>query len=282
MRLTQQQQSLITGYLRAVAAQFDQSQPQRLRQRALLQVQTRIERDLQALTKDGLEDRDVQKVLDLLGSPAHLASNLMPHRDPSRVLLLCPQNSVWLGVCAGIGLRLGLEIWLVRLLAIVLGLITGPLAILTYLGFYAQMYWSSEDETLPRLNLLRAAGRPAGILLAAIAIRMGGDYAARLIAWGHEEILKRPMPAIGEWGWIAYRNGEFFFWAVAICVPVALLSAMPLANAWDHSLKRVAQAGLALYAMALSFGIASILVGIILDFVNEFGAEAWPFLQGSF
>jgi hypothetical protein len=40
-------------------------------------------------------------------------------------------------------------------------------------------------------------------------------------------------------------------------------------RAWDYTWKRVMQAGLAVYAVILSFGIASILVGIVLLVVEE-------------
>ncbi len=64
--------------------------------------------------------------------------------------------------------------------------------------------------------------------------------------------------------------GTLRFWALALTLPLAVLSALPLANAWDYTLKRLVQALLALYGLILCFGIASFLVGIILDVVSDF------------
>jgi hypothetical protein len=49
-----------------------------------------------------------------------------------------------------------------------------------------------------------------------------------------------------------------------------VLSGLPLANAWGHSLKRLAQAIIALYAMAICFGVASVIAGLILDRVQAY------------
>jgi hypothetical protein len=95
-------------------------------------------------------------------------------------------------------------------------------------------------------------------------------YSLRLIAFVHEWALNRPVPPLGDWGWMQYYAGTLFFWMLVIMLPLAALSGMPLANAWDQSLKRVVQAIGALYGVAISMGIASNVVGILLDVVQDF------------
>ena len=51
---------------------------------------------------------------------------------------------------------------------------------------------------------------------------------------------------------------------------LAFLGGLPAANNWDKTLRKVSQAILALYAVAVCFGIASTLTGIILQFVEKY------------
>jgi hypothetical protein len=81
-----------------------------------------------------------------------------------------------------------------------------------------------------------------------------------------------------RWGWILAENARLFWWAVAVGLPLAALSGLPLSPRWPDTMKKVVQAGLALYAIVLSFGVASLIVGIILSYVARMsgrpGAEA--------
>jgi len=52
-------------------------------------------------------------------------------------------------------------------------------------------------------------------------------------------------------------------------LPVALYSGLPLPNAWDRTARKLYQALIAVYAVALSFGMASTLVGILFLVVEE-------------
>ncbi len=157
----------------------------------------------------------------------------------------------------------------VRAVAVLAG-VTGPLAILGYIGLYAFFQVTGPRPLTPPVDKMRLAVRTGGAFIAVVALNALTRYAVDLVFYGHEQFLKRSVPGLGEWGWLPIRGDELFFWALVICVPLAALSGLPLARHWDHSLKRVWQAGLALYAMALSFGLAAIIVGIILDIVKDF------------
>jgi hypothetical protein len=107
-------------------------------------------------------------------------------------------------------------------------------------------------------------------LVVLIALRWGANKLLELIAYGHDRIFNEAMPALGEWDWFRFEEGSYFFFALVTVIPLSVLSGLPLANAWGHSLKRLAQAIIALYAMAICFGVASVIAGLILDRVQAY------------
>lgn len=268
MKLTQSQESLVTRYLRDVAMQLDQELPEAEREQGLAQLQRRIDRDLQGLNKDALDDADVEAVLERMGAPARHAAMLSPRRDPRRMLLLSRDNVIWLGVCSGVATRMDLEPWVVRVLSVLIGIVSGPVAVLAYIGLY--LFMRKASGRVQPLDTLRIAGRGAAAFLIPLALHIGSGYLLRLIFYVHEEYLKQPVPDIGQWDWLEASRDEYFFYAFMTAVPLAVLSAMPLAKGWDYTIKRMSQACIALYGIALSFGIASFVVGIILEFVQDF------------
>lgn len=268
MKLTQKQESLITRYLREVAVQLDTNLPQKVRERGLARLSAQITRGLNGLGKETVDDADVMGVLARLGTPAAQAASLKPSGEPERS---APPTSerIWLGVCMGVARRLDLEPWTVRTLAVILGFLTGPVAVTVYLILAI----TTERDAHPPIAPLRVIIRVGATLAAALALHLGTAYCVRLIYFVHEVHLKRPIPEMGDWAWVDLHGGQALFWALFLCLPVAALSAMPLANAWEQSLKRAVQAGLALYGIVLSFGIAATLVGLILDFVRDFAGQ---------
>ena len=260
MELTPKQESLIIRYLREVARHMDDSAPRRTRERGLAKLRGSIDRELAGLAQGQVQDADVAAVLALFGSPAEqaeaLADDVKTTEDRARQ---GRDDRVWLGVCAEAAERMEASPLAVRVVAVAAGVITGPLAVFLYIGLYAFFQLNGPRPLTPPVDKTRLAVRAGGALLAAVALNVLCGYAIQLIYHLHERFLNRPVPGLGEWGW-----------ALVVCVPLAALSGLPLARAWDHSLKRVWQAGLALYAMALSFGLAAMLVGIILDVVQDF------------
>ena len=277
MQLTQKQESLITRYLRDVAMRFDADVPDKARERGLKHVQKQVNRKLASLSKASIEDTDVMAVLESLGPPEIHSQVLPTEAFSAQGLVLCRDNRIWLGVCAGVGARIGQEPWLMRIAAFVAGLCTGPFALLVYIALYAVMRFSTPKPLRSPLKPLRLLTRSVGTIIAAVLLHVGSLYAVQLIYLAHVEYLKRELPGLDEWNWVELRADEMLFWVLAVCLPFAILSGLPLANAWDHSLKRLVQSILSLYGIALAFGIASILVGLILHHVNEVGGLS--FLQ---
>ena len=278
MQLTQKQESLISQYLRDAARRLDARLPARDREQRLRQLQSRIYRDLEGLRVVSVSDDDVLAVLRQT-RPAtapkeaggnHARAGVAPARRPklNRPPGEAPVEPVWLGVCAYNAGRFGMKPWTLRLAAVVAGLATGPLAVLGYLAAYAEYYVSAEErEPIAYWPLVT---RTIGPLLVLVILHWAGGHAEQVIAYAHERFLKEPMPPLGDWGWFWNYDGLLFFLACITVAPLAVLSGLPLANAWGLSLKRLAQATVALYGSILCFGVASILVGIILDRVHAY------------
>jgi len=283
MHLTQKQESLISQFLRDLSRRLDPGLPEKVRERSLRQVQTRIYHELERLNNPSIGDDDVLRVLrnaastteapqtsprDVSERPETASPPAPTHPTPTST----PRNpkAIWLGVCLYNADRLGIETWMVRAGLVVLGLCTGPVAVLAYLAGFAEYYLGLPDGERPKIDWPRMALRGLVALGALIALRWGSNQALVLIGYGHEQIFKEPMPALGDWDWFRFQEGTYFFLALFTVLPLAVLSGLPLENAWGHSLKRLAQALGSLYAVALCFGIASVIAGLILDRVQAY------------
>ena len=279
MQLTQKQESLISQHLRDVARRLDADLSDQARERSLRQVQARIYGELEALRNPAISDSDVLAALQRNGitdaQPAAPAPRQAGGVGRARATAgpvpreTAPQP-VWLGVCAYNAERFGLEPWMPRLGAVLLGLVTGPLALACYLAAFAEYYLSIDKKERPEIAPGPLALRAFAPLAALVALRWGAGKAEALIAYGHEQLVKAPLPPAGDWAWLQYYGPTYFYLAVLSVVPLGILSGLPLANAWGHSLKRLSQAIVALYGVMLCFGLASIIVGVIIDRVEVY------------
>lgn len=68
--------------------------------------------------------------------------------------------------------------------------------------------------------------------------------------------------------------GTCLFWVLVLALPVAAISALPVPKVWANTLRKTVHAGLAVYAIWLCYGIASVIVGIILSSVGQFSGTA--------
>ncbi len=276
MILTRKQESIIARYVHEVAMQLDVEIPERIRERALTRLEKQIKRELSAIQKDTIEDTDLRAVLARLGDPRRRAAVLAEQQPRTEGLALSLENRVWLGVCASLAAYLEVHVRLVRAAAFLLGLLTGPIAIVAYLAIYARMHRAAGDNA-PRIAWQHLLLRTGCILLTALALHVFGRMALWGVRFAMDAYLKRPAPVLGGWGWLEVHSGEVLFYALAITLPLAILSAMPVAEGWNHTLKRVAEALLALYGLIISFGIACYLTGVILDITRDF-SEILPTL----
>lgn len=273
MNLTQRQEWIIARYLREAGnALGDVSDP--ARERALARLNGQVQRVIGELSPDGLPlgDNDVVSALRQLGSPARLAQELVEQGGAPDGFALSASDRKWLGVCGGLAEHFGVESRWVRAGFLALG-VTGPLIALIYLALYVNMYLHSEAEGVPRIDNTRFVARFVPVMAAAVALHIG----VRLLLWAviaaHDRVPGiAAIDDIGKWDWLRANMSFFLFCALACVTPLAALSALPLPNDWDETLKRAAQAGLIVYAFVLSLGVAAFLAGVILHTVTALGA----------
>jgi len=271
MQLTPHQEGLIAGYIREVSLLADGTVPQPEKDAALRRIESRLREILAKKGDAAIADDDVLAAIKFLGTPETQAEKITAPRGPEAELVRAAENRVWLGVCAALAHRTGIDLWIVRSLAVVAGIFVAPLAIMGYLAGYAELYLASGKRLGEAPNLLRMGGRATAAFVAALVLYVGTSYFLAFLAYGYEMALNRPLGHLGEWGWYTRRADAWVFWAIVFSAPVAALSGAPLAGGWDYSLKRLAQAIIALYAVAICFGVAAYLIGIILDVIGEFG-----------
>ena len=274
-KLTEQQERRVTRYLRDAGAQLAGLSPPE-REAALSRLNARIDSELARFPK-GMDDAGLDKMLARCGSPSSQAARLIPAKNPAaaRPFVAWPDR-VWLGVCGGIAQRLDIDANIVRLIAVLLGLVLPllPLLLVAYLALYFWDYFSAERPNIDPIEPINLAKTLASTFGVAIALHVGTRVLLLFITHAYQSVTEQPLALERRWNWIAYDAGTWLFWVLAIGLPLAALSALPVPKAWAGTLKKTVQAGLALYAVWLCFGLASVLTGIILHSVEDFSGTA--------
>ncbi len=306
MDLTQKQELYISRYMRSVADVLAGRLSDKQCDRALSRLHARIMDQIGAVDKARPEDVDVLDVLRKMGAPEKQADILArvwggestrpaaapepaatpasPAAAPVHDAASKPDtprmsaepsvtpasDTVWLGVFSWTATQLDWPVWALRILAVLVGLVTLPLALVAYMVAYFFLVAGGRMAACGPLHPWRMFFRPTMTVVMLTVIHFAARYAIRGVEIAHTVWLNRALPDMGEWAWFEAEGVRMYFWAVVLLVPIALFSAMPLANAWDYSLKRFTQACTALYAIVVSFGVASFVVGVILAFVKEF------------
>lgn len=271
MQLSERQEQTVVDYLRAVTRLAGDGIAAGDRERGLARLESRIREELQRLRRAQPDDAEVEGVLQRMGTPAVQAA-LLAAPEPSEATIGQHGDRVWLGVCGWIAGMIDMPPRLVRVGAVCLG-VTGPLALLGYLGAYAAMRMGTPKEKREPIDWLGVVWRVGVVFALLIALRTGFGYLLRGLEIAYSEGMERGLPEMGDWGALRYRAGTYYGYALFCCVPLAALSALPLHGGWGKSLYRFAQALVTLYAIALCYGTAEFLVGIILDFVKQFSGN---------
>ena len=185
-----------------------------------------------------------------------------PNLTPAPVAYRDDDRRVWLGVCLTLADQFGLDVRLVRGLFVVFGLVTGPLSLIVYLAMFGQRF-AADRRALPPIDGYRVILRGGGALIGALGLYFFTSLVITLIRLGYERYMGDAL-LLGEWGWLLERHTGILFLVILTAVPLGILSGMPLNNGWDYTTKKCMQAVLALYAVLLSIGIASVITGLIL------------------
>jgi len=173
----------------------------------------------------------------------------------------------WLGVCDNMAGGTGRSLGMIRMGFVVLGCLTGPVAILIYLAAYA-----SGIQRHPRDYPAVDGGRVRGALFRLLGIA-GGMFA---VSWAIEFGAARgfleyfgQLPEMGVWGRMSSYGAGLLVLVLVILSPLAALGALPLAYRWGATFSTIVNAGLAIYAVLISMGVASTMVGYALGALTQ-------------
>ena len=289
MKLTPNQEQRITRFLRDVHARTEGLSDAQ-RRRILAHVKMQLRERLQPYSDGPPEDTELEAIIDNCELPDFASSHTSPRaREINDVEALDPgasprqappqqtppqaargdflelEGRVWLGVCAGLARYLRIESAIVRIIAGIMFVATLGFFLWVYVGLYIFFYLRDRSGALPPLKARPIVWRVAGTLALGIVLFVAGEVllwvmsTAAALAVGHEISLE------AAWGWFAERNGTIAFWTLVLAVPLGAMSAMPVAEGWDYTLKKLAQACLAVYALLFTFGLACYFVGLLLE-----------------
>lgn len=274
MQLTQRQEWQIERRVREIdSALARRVGPQsRARDAAVARLRGRIEGELARFGDATVTDGQVEEVLGRLGAPEDTAESLLrgvSQRTPEGAP---PAEPRWLGVCLALSREWGMPLLGIRAAFSAAGLVAAPLALSAYAGAYFYFRARGAHGDRPQIRWVRLAWGVLITLAVCVLLHLGGGQALRGMHWLMDVVVKRPMPELGEWGWFVRERGTLMALALFCAVPASFLGGLPMVNGWDTTLRRCSQAVLALYAVAVSFGLASVVAGIILRLVREFSA----------
>ncbi|MEK7794459.1 MAG: PspC domain-containing protein [Candidatus Hydrogenedentota bacterium] len=271
MKLTERQERMVQSYLKQVAGRV-QNLPPEERARTLANVKSSIHRSLETAGNSAPGDEFVARVLREAANGAAPVVSAQPATPEARETQLPQQEeteSGWLGVCSTLAERFAIEAIWVRVAFVAAGFLTGPIAVLVYLGLFLNFYVTAPGRERPNVDWWEL---PRSLFVT--TAWAAGLYAiGRSAFWGADQawaaLVNEPL-LLGKFGWLEPRQGRYLFWTLFVGLPLTALSAMPLRNDWDYTWRRIAQAGLAIYAVVISFGIGSLAAGIILRAVDVF------------
>lgn len=275
MALTQKQEWLITQFERQLFAGLGEL-PDMSRKR----IQTRLRREIiKRLNQyaSPVDDLMVQEVLVSFGDPVAAGTALLnaetqvaavkpkPPTSREHVFTLSPEDSRWLGVCKGMSHYFSLDVRLIRAFFVLLGLLSGPVAIGVYLALYFKMHFAAERDDAPPIKYITLLKSVGGAVLGLGVMHI----LLRLLLWGvavgFMRLTDKPAPLnLNGLEWLVLHNGYALFLASLTTLPFAVLAGLPLTNRWEDTMQRLTYACLALYAVGLCLGFGAYVAGLIL------------------
>lgn len=260
MRLTDQQERLIARYLREIDEHMADV-PERSRERALKTAREEIRKAIPSHKGAVPDDAHVETALETVGPAARHAHRLI---EGLRNAPATEERRRWLGVCAAISDQTGFSPFFVRSGAVVMGLLTGPLALIVYIGAYLVLHFSDLTDT-PPIEKWTLAKYVLSVIVGALVLRYVAWGLVVLIEYGYRLLLQEPLRLSGLWNVLEHKDGGWFFWTLFCLVPLAILAGLPVPPQWRTTLRKLFEAGLALYALVLCFGVGCALAGAILQ-----------------
>ncbi len=272
MKLSETQEAHVRRYLQDVDHALDGRLPEARRREAVDRLRDRIHATLDQLPAEATDEEAVKNVLRNLGTPSAQAAQLIAHhRAPDARFVPDTQRAFWLGVCAGLARRVAVAPWMVRVATVGLTVVTFGLALWAYVGVWVVMVLGLQPQERPPIDYARLIRIVAITVIVATALHWGTGLLLQALEWGYTTGLQQErLPQLGEAGFIRYSLGSYYFWVLAWGLPLSVLAGLPLANGWHFSLNRLVQAGLAVYGIYLAYGVARMLVALLLHFTENF------------
>lgn len=270
VELTEHQERRIARYLRDVGAEL-RDLPAEERERALARLNVRIEREL-IRGGDLVGDEHLDRVIAGYGSPASQAARIRDAKvsDEPECILAWSRRS-WLGVCAGLARYFNLDPTVVRALFVLLGFVPFllPVVLWGYLTFYLYQYSSAKGRGLDPIDSTKVARSVGAMLGVAVLLYTSARFFLYFISYAHVQIIHTELVYPAEWGWLAKDIGFIFFFTLATGIPLSAIAGMPVSADWSGTLRKIVQAGLAVYAVLLCFGVACAVVGAVVANIGQ-------------
>ena len=262
MNLTGKQKTRINRYLREVADRRDGMSADD-RDAALAKLKARVQRELRSYGNNP-DDDDLEEALRTCGAPSRQAAMLSGEAAAKTTGWVSWPDRVWLGVCAGIGHRFDVHPAFVRLLAVALGLVLPllPLLLIAYLTAFLVVYFRGDREDLDPIDPVAVMKALGTVFCIALVLRVVLGLVLYTLSEGYARFVGETLTYAPGYGWILYNTGSGFFWALAICLPLAAIATLPTPKPWATTLTKVWQACLALYGVWLCYGVANLVVGV--------------------
>jgi len=264
VELSESQERRIARYLRDVGEQL-RDLPTEDRERALSRLNARIEREL-ARAGAPVGDEQFDRVLAGYGTASSQAARIRDAKKDGPQGMLMWNRRLWLGVCVGLARQFNLDPTVVRALAVLLAFVPFllPVVLWGYLALYLYQYFNAKGQSLDPIDggkVAKSVGAMAGTTL---LLHVCASFFLFFIAYAHAQIVRTAVVYPGNWGWLDAERGSLLFMMLATGIPLAAIAALPVSTDWAGTLRKLAQAALALYAVALCLGIACALVGVVI------------------
>jgi phage shock protein PspC (stress-responsive transcriptional regulator) len=269
IELSESQERRIARYLRDVGEQL-RDMPTEDRERALSRLNARIEREL-ARTGDPIGDEYLDRVLASYGTPASQAARIRDAKTAEPKSMLAWNRRLWLGVCAGLARYFNLDPTVVRALAVLLAFVPFllPVVLWGYLSFYLYHYYNAKGQGLDPIDPVKVAKSVGALVVVTLLLHACTRFFLFFIGYAHVQIMRTALVYPGDWGWLTEETGFFFFMMLATGIPLATIAALPVSPEWAGTLRKIAQAGIAVYAVVLCLGIASAIVGVVVANIGQ-------------
>ena len=261
MRLTDQQERLIARYLREMG-QHMADVPERPRERALEKAREEILGAIPSYDGAVPDDAQIESALQTVGPASRHAHRLV--EGAAQTPPNPPKNDVGWACAPRFPNKTGIPPVLIRSGAVLTGLFTGPFALIVYIGAYVLLRHSNRTDRLP-IEKLFLAKYVIGVIVGALLLRYLAWGLVQLLGYVYGMVLREALNLTGLWSWLDRKDGALLFWALFCLVPLAVLAGLPVPPAWRNTLRKLCEAGLAIYAVALCFGAGCALAGAIIN-----------------